>query len=174
MSTVAQVFAVFSGVLMVSSLHCKTKEEMLKVQAVDAVCAGIASMLLCGWTAVALDVLAVVRNLVKPCKKRKLVIAGLWCVAGLVTVLWEKAGIVPLLSSAIYTVTAYYGSLGWTKAALASSLGLWALYDFFLGAYPLVVSDCIALAIILVDTGKTAGNGSRLFSLTAHKDDSGD
>lgn len=174
MGMVAQIFALFSGVLMVSSLNCKTKEEMLKVQAADAVCAGIASMLLCGWTAVVLDVLAVVRNLVKPGGKRKRVIASLWCIAGLVTVLWEKAGIAPLLSSAVYTVTIYYCSLGWTKAALASSLGLWALYDFFLGAYPLAVSDCIALAVILAGARKTAGDGSRLFSLTVHKDDNRD
>jgi len=36
----------------------------------------------------------------------------------------------------------------WTQALLVSGNGLWLLYGVFLGSWPLIVSNCIAIPLI--------------------------
>ncbi len=77
MRAAAVVLAAFSGCLMVYSIYCKSKEDMLGVQAAGSAFALAASLLSGCWVAVILSALAIVRNLWTAGKPRKyFVVAG--------------------------------------------------------------------------------------------------
>lgn len=97
MRAAALVLSAFSGCLMVYSIYCKSKEDMLGVQAAGNAFALAASLLSGCWVAVILSALAIVRNLWTVGKTRKYFVVAAWVAAAVVTVLWEKAGIFPLI-----------------------------------------------------------------------------
>ena len=166
MRAAAVVLAAFSGCLMVYSIYCKSKEDMLGVQAAGSAFALAASLLSGCWVAVILSALAIVRNLWTAGKPRKYFVVAAWVAAAVVTVLWEKAGIFPLAASFSYSIAASKWEFGATKAAMAFSSVLWTVYNFQEGLYPLVVSGCVAVVAVL--TGVKGGDG-RLFSMKPHK-----
>ncbi len=92
MRAAALVLSAFSGCLMVYSIYCKSKEDMLGVQAAGNAFALAASLLSGCWVAVILSALAIVRNLWTVGKTRKYFVVAAWVAAAVVTVLWEKAG----------------------------------------------------------------------------------
>lgn len=78
MRAAALVLSAFSGCLMVYSIYCKSKEDMLGVQAAGNAFALAASLLSGCWVAVILSALAIVRNLWTVGKTRKYFVVAAW------------------------------------------------------------------------------------------------
>lgn len=161
----AQCFAIAGGVLVIFSSYSKTKQGMLQVQLLGAVCCAAASALLGGWAAAALGVLIAVRNDSHKWKYKRRAITGLWFIAVVIVLFADKPGLMPLLAEIFYTAAINRCGLARTKAVLAFNLVLWMCYGFCIGAYPLVVTGCITFASILIQTRKTVLPGGRLFTL---------
>ncbi len=89
MRAAALVLSAFSGCLMVYSIYCKSKKDMLGVQAAGSAFALAAFLLSERWVAAILSALAIVRNLWTVGKMRKYFVVAVWVAAAVVTVLWE-------------------------------------------------------------------------------------
>lgn len=155
MFLVAQIFSGIGAALLLYSTFSNTKEKMLTIQIFDSAFNAIADAILGGWAGVMLNVVSIARNITTTKgKMNNVLLAGLLGITLVISLCFNKSGLLPLVASVEYTIVVSKCDLFKSKVALAVNLSLWLFYDISLRSYPIAIADAVILISTIVSIAR--------------------
>lgn len=148
------LIAFIASILMVIVNYSKNKKNIIFLQTIQISLFVISNIILGGITGAIINAFNVIRNIL--CYKNKLTKTNIIIILAIVTILsicfnnLSLIGLLPLLSTIIYTIFMNTKSTIKLKLLILLSMILWAIYDFTIMSYTSGIFDILgALASII-------------------------
>lgn len=151
---IGNIIALIASILMVVASYIKSKNNIIIVQSIQICLFVISNLILGGITGAIINAANLIRNIL--CYKDKLTKLNIIIICLLVTILslcfnnLSLIGLIPLISSLVYTIFMNTKSPFKFKILILISMISWAIYDFTIKSYTSGIFDVIsALACII-------------------------
>lgn len=147
-----EILSALSALCLAYSTFSKTKKNMVLWQAGNAAFYLVSNIFLGGYSAVAVNALTILRNLLASKERLHKWMTGLICLAMIIIgVAFNNRGylgILPITASVSYTILMYIvKDIQAMRLAVISNMAQWMIFDGLIGAYPSFIMDIVIIVL---------------------------
>ena len=154
--TLAIIFSLIGATCLILSGVAKDTKKTHRLQVVDCTAHTLMTILLQSWAGSLANFMSLVREIIAVrgamTRTKQIILCVVMIALGCACNNQGLIGFLPIIGSSIYILVgcspqAKYCTL---KATLALNMGLWAIHDFYIGAYPTVGADLATVTMCIV------------------------